>query len=196
MTSQFERNRFVIHPGKFSLWLFIISIILFFGGLTSAYIVLKGIELSKTPPRWLSFELPTLLYYNTAVLIVSSVTIQWSAWLSKRKDFSRAKIGLILTLLLGGFFLVGQYVAYTQLHEQGVMFADSNAGSFFYVLTGAHGFHIIAGVVFLLVVLFKTKEEKVISGESVAFENAATFWHFLGLLWLYLYLFIEYTQKL
>lgn len=190
MSAQLRPKRFVIHPAKFILWLFIVSIILFFGGLTSAYIVLKGIQLDKVPPRWnAEFDLPVLFWYNTATIIISSVTIQWAVWMAKKSDFDRARIGLLLTFFLGVLFVIGQIFAWVKLYGHGVFLASNNsAESFLYVLTGSHGLHIIAGIVFLMVVLLKSIKKKNIS--VVSYENAATFWHFLGLLWVYLFVFL------
>ncbi len=196
MSAQISPKRFVIHPAKFILWLFIVSIILFFGGLTSAYIVLKGIQLDKIPKRWdAGFELPVLFWYNTATIIISSMILQWGVWMARRNDFERARIGVMLTFFLGLLFVSGQVFAWMKLLDHGIFVASSNgAESFLYVLTGTHGLHILAGLIFLVLVLLKSsKKEKV---HLISFENCATFWHFLGLLWIYLFVFLLVNHQI
>lgn len=196
MAQEFKPTRYIIHPTKFSLWLFIVSIILFFGGVTSGYIVSKGIEVDKN--IWLFFNLPSIFWYNSAVLLISSVTVQWGVWMANKGDFSRAKLGVMLTFILGAFFLIGQIVAWEQLHDNHVVFggaASYTSGNYLYVLTGAHWVHIIAGLVFAGIIWFRTVKGHYVNGETVGYENLATFWHFLGLLWIYLFIFLLVNQS-
>ncbi len=189
-----EEKKYVIHPAKFTLWIFIVTIILFFGGLTSAYIVSKGIEAEKD--MWHFFELPSMLWYNTAVIIVSSIMLQVGLWGARRGDFGRAKTGYGLTFLLGILFLVGQVVAWSVLDGEGVLWGagGSNSGNYLYILTAVHGFHIVAGLIYVGVILFNLSRGKYKPGKIVGIENCATFWHFLGLLWLYLFIFLLMNQ--
>ncbi|HHG84373.1 MAG TPA: cytochrome oxidase subunit III, partial [Bacteroidetes bacterium] len=133
MASDLNENRYIIHPAKFSLWLFIVSIILFFGGLTSAYIVSKGIETEKN--MWHFFELPSVLWLNTAIMIVSSIMIQIGLWGARKGDFRRARIGMSLAAVLGLIFLVGQVIAWSMLNDEGVVWGrgGSNSGNYLYI---------------------------------------------------------------
>lgn len=190
MAEEVQKRRFVIHPAKFSLWLFIVSIILLFGGLTSAYIVSKGIQTDLV--MWHVFDLPSLFWYNSIVLVVSSVLIYLGVRGAKKGDFNRAKTAFILTWVLGVFFLIGQFYAWGSLDDAGVVFgkAGSTAGNYLYALTAVHGLHIIAGLSFLSVVLFRMLRNRYTVDNTVAIENCATFWHFLDLLWIYLFIFL------
>ena len=181
-------KRYVIHPAKFSLWLFIISVILFFGGLTSGYVVSKGIESDKG--KWLDFHLPTILFYTTAVVVASSVTMQWAVSMARKNELGRAKIGLVLTIALGVFFLLGQVMAGSALYDVGVVWADSNSGSYVFIMVGLHMLHILMGLIALMVTFSRTQRNRFPNGIEVAYDNAATFWHFLGLLWVYLFIFL------
>ena len=194
MAANIDERRYVIHPAKFTLWLFIVSIILFFGALTSAYIVSKGIEMDKN--MWHFFELPGILWLNTAVLAVASVMLQVGAWGARKGDFRRTKIGFSLTFVLGLIFLVGQVIAWSSLNEEGVVWGSggSNSGNYLYVLTAVHGLHIVAGLVFLGIVYGRLLMKKYRPGKIIAIENCVTFWHFLGLLWLYLFIFLLMNQ--
>jgi cytochrome c oxidase subunit III len=189
-----NERKYIIHPAKFNLWLFIVSIILLFGALTSAYIVSKGIESDKD--MWHYFSMPAVLWLNTAILLVASVMLQIGLWGARKGDFKRAKIGYSLTMLLGLIFLAGQVVAWSVLSEEGVVFGGggSNSGNYLYVLTCLHGLHIVAGLIYLAVVYAKLMMNRYRPGNLVSLENAATFWHFLGLLWLYLFIFLLLNQ--
>lgn len=176
-----------VHPLKFALWLIIISIIMMFAAFTSAYIV------RKEEGNWLEFALPANLILNTVFIVLSSVTMHW-AYNSARKDsLKKVKLGLLLTTILGLAFLVGQWESWVDLVDRKIFFggADANpSGSFLYVLMGVHGFHLITGLLFVLIVLFSSLKFKVHSRNLLRIELCTVYWHFLTGLWLYLYLFL------
>lgn len=194
MAAEMDERRYVIHPAKFTLWLFIASVILFFGALTSAYIVSKGIETEKN--MWHFFELPNVLWLNTALLVISSVMLQVGLWGARKGDFRRTKIGLSLAFLLGVIFLVGQVIAWVDLDAEGVVWGrgGSSSGNYLYILTAVHGLHIVAGLVFVGIVYGGLALNKFKPGKIIAIENCVTFWHFLGLLWFYLFIFLLMNQ--
>ncbi len=192
-----NRQKYIIHPHKFNMWLFILTVIMVFGGLTSAYIV--GLSFVKPEDRLL-LELPPILLNNLGVILFSSVSMQFAVWMVKREESQKAMIGLIFTFILGIVFLLGQIYAWQILTEAGQPLVDrgriDNSASFFYIFTALHGLHILAGLVVLLVALIKTSLNNFKgNGREVTYEITATFWHFLGLLWLYLYIFLLYTQQ-
>ena len=177
-----------VHPLKFSLWLIIISIVMMFGAFTSAYIV------RREEGNWLEFDLPSMFLINTVLILLSSVTMQWAYFAAKKNNLSLVKIMVILTMGLGIAFLYGQLNAWGELVSNNVYFggADSNpAGSFLYVLTGVHGFHLITGLIFLFMVLIASLKYKVHSKNMLRIQLCTTYWHFLGGLWLYLYFFLQ-----
>ncbi|MFL5731183.1 MAG: heme-copper oxidase subunit III [Cytophagaceae bacterium] len=176
-----------IHPKKFNLILFIVSIVMIFAAMTSAYIV------KKSDGGWLDIKLPLTLYISTALILVSSVTIQWSYAQAKKDNLENVKWGLLLTSLLGLGFLASQLIAWDQLVNIGVVFGGQKsnpAGSFLYVLTGLHGFHLITGLIFLFIVLFSAFTYKVHSKKLLQLEMCVTYWHFLDGLWIYLFVFL------
>jgi cytochrome c oxidase subunit III len=194
MAGDLNEKRYVIHPAKFTLWLFMVSIILFFGGLTSAYIVSKGIESDRG--AWHFFTMPKVLWLTSLVLLVSSVMLQVGVAGARRGDFRRTRIGFGLTGLLGAIFLIGQVIAWRVMTEEGVLFGGggTNAGNYLYVLTAVHGLHIVAGLAFLAYIYIGLLGNRYQPGKIVAIENCATFWHFLGLLWIYLFIFLLMNQ--
>ena len=177
-----------VHPLKFTLWLIIISILMMFGAFTSAYIV------RREEGNWLEFDLPSMFVINTVIILLSSVTMQSAYFAAKKNNLNMVKILTLLTMVLGIAFLYGQVNAWGELVQNNVYFggADSNpAGSFLYVLTGVHGFHLVTGLVFLLMVLIASLKYNVHSKNMLRIQLCTTYWHFLGGLWLYLYFFLQ-----
>lgn len=188
-TMEQQKKPMSMHPKKFALWLFIVSIIMMFAAMTSAYIVQKGDK------EWVQIDLPAVLYINTVVLLLSSFTIQWAYRSAKRDNLQPMKTALLVTTILGVLFLVGQVVAYSTLQDLGVYFGrvegrNNVAGDFFYVLTGLHGFHLVTGLIFLLIVVVSAFRYKVHSKSMTLIEMCTTYWHFLDLLWVYLFVFL------
>ncbi len=173
-----------MNPKKFILWLFMASIIMLFAAMTSAYIV------RQSEGNWLDFELPGLFWITTIIILLSSLTMHWGYISAKRDNLETTKTAMIITTLLGILFLVGQYLGWGALVDQDVYFIGNPSGSFLYVLTGLHGAHIIAGILFLLIILRATFKYEVHSKNMNLMEMGVTFWHFLGGLWLYLFMFL------
>ena len=177
-----------VHPLKFALWLIIISIIMMFAAFTSAYIV------RKEEGNWLEFDLPDNLLINTVLLVLSSVFMQLAYFAARKDNLNKLKIFLALTFALGTAFLVGQWEAWGDLVSRKIFFGGSDAnpsGSFLYVLTGVHGFHLVTGLIFVLIVLISSFRFKVHSKNLLRIELCTIYWHFLGGLWVYLYLFLS-----
>jgi cytochrome c oxidase subunit III len=173
-----------MHPKKFALWLFIVSVVMVFAGMTSAYIV------RQSEGNWLDFELPTVFWYTSATIVLSSISIQWAYFSARKDSLNNLKIGLIITTILGVAFLVGQWYSWIALVDRDVYFVGNPAGSFLYVFTGLHAIHLISGVIFLIIVLISSLRNRIHSKRMVQMEMCVTFWHFLGGLWLYLFMFL------
>ncbi|HSI78644.1 MAG TPA: cytochrome c oxidase subunit 3 [Lunatimonas sp.] len=173
-----------MHPKKFALWLFIVSVVMIFASMTSAYIV------RMSEGNWLEFDLPDIFWYTSIVIILSSISLHW-AYLSARKDsLDQLRIALLVTAILGVSFLVGQWYSWVALVDQDVYFVGNPAGSFLYVFTGLHAIHLISGVIFLIIVLISSLRFKIHSQNMAQMEMCTTYWHFLGGLWLYLFMFL------
>jgi cytochrome c oxidase subunit 3 len=175
------------HPKRVLLILLIFSIVMMFAAFTSGYIV------RRDEGNWREFDLPTSLLVNSIIIALSSVAMQWAFFSARKDELGRTKTGLLLTLGLGLAFLVGQFISWGDLVEGRTFFggADANpSGSFVYVLMGVHAFHLITGLIFVTVVLFRTLKYQVHSRAMLSIGNATLYWHFLGGLWLYLYLFL------
>jgi cytochrome c oxidase subunit 3 len=176
-----------MNPKKFALWLFMVSVIMLFGAWTSAYLVKRG------DAGWSSFELPMQFWLNTAVIMLSSATMIWAKYSARRDHLGNTKLALTITTGLGIVFLAGQWQAWKEMIAMNHYFAGSGSNtssSFIYVLTGFHGLHIVSGLVFLLLVLIAAFRFKVHSRNMLKLEMCSTYWHFLGALWLYLFVFL------
>ncbi|PSR56817.1 cytochrome oxidase subunit III [Adhaeribacter arboris] len=176
-----------IHPLKFTLWLLIMSIIMMFAAFTSAYIV------RREEGNWLEFNLPNGLLINSILIAVSSIAMQWAYISAKKDNLNALKVALLLTFSLGVAFLIGQWNVWGELVTNKIFFGGPTAnpsGSFMYVLTGVHGFHLITGLIFLLIVILAALRYRVHAKNLLQMELCTTYWHFLGALWVYLYVFL------
>jgi cytochrome c oxidase subunit 3 len=175
-------------PKKFALWLFMVSVIMIFGALTSAYIV------RQAEGNWLDFEMPSMFWVTTGIILASSLSMHWAYLSAKKDNLEMTKLAMTITLILGIAFLAGQWLAWQQLIANGIHFVGNESsaisGSFLYVISGMHGVHIISGVIFLIVVLVAVFRFRVHSKKLVQIEMCATYWHFLDGLWLYLFVFL------
>jgi cytochrome c oxidase subunit 3 len=180
-----DRRAMGMNPRKFIVWLFIVTIVMLFAALTSAYVV------KQSEGDWLNFSLPGMFWITSAIIVFSSFTMQLALRSSKSENLTRLRMLLILTGVLGLAFLVGQYQAWKQLVGMDVFFVGNPAGSFLYVLTGLHGIHIISGIIFIMTVIVSSFRIKTHSDRRLKIEMCTTYWHFLGGLWLYLFLFLK-----
>ncbi|MBD2754679.1 cytochrome c oxidase subunit 3 [Spirosoma validum] len=175
-----------MNPRKFILWLFIVSIIMLFAAMTSAYLV------RRAEGNWLEYDIPSIFSYSSVVLIVSSLTMHWAYLAAKKDNFGSLKIAITITFVLGAIFLYMQFQGWIELVNENVFFVGNPAGSFMYIFTGLHGFHLISGIIVLLVALIAAFRLKIHATSLNQIEIAATYWHFLDILWLYLFFFLVY----
>lgn len=171
-------------PIKFTLWLFLVSIVMLFASQTSAYLV------RRAEGNWLEFEMPQIFWYSTVVLVFSSISMHMAYLAAKKDQFKQLKIAISITFVLGTLFLWMQFEGWRELVNMNVYFVGNPSGSFFYVFTGLHGFHIISGLLVLIVSLSSVFKMKVHSKSLRRIGICTTYWHFLDLLWLYLFVFL------
>ena len=179
-----EETKLNIRPIKFVLWLFIVASIMLFAAFTSGYIV------RRAEGNWVEFELPSMFMVSTLFIIASSGTMHWAYLSGKKLDFDKQKLALWLTIALGVAFLACQYFAWLQLIAEKVFFVGNPSGSFLYVISGLHGVHIIAGICVLLAPLIGVYRNIAQVKNMLRLELASIFWHFLDILWIYLYVFL------
>lgn len=177
-----------MHPKKFAMWLFLATVVMIFASMTSAYIV------RRADGDWKIFELPDLFKWTTILIVISSVTMHLAYRSAKKDNLGSAKTWITSTAILGLLFLIGQFFAWGQLVNANVYFVGNPSESFVYVLSGLHGLHLISAVIFLLIV-WRATHQGIIGSKSLAqIEMCVTYWHFLGGLWLYLFVFLSYYR--
>lgn len=158
-----------------------------FAGLTSAYIV-KGSQ-----PEWSTVDMPRVFYYSTAIIIASSITIQMALKAFRERSMTSYRRLITVTALLGSLFIVLQVIGFNQLWNAGITFRGSGAGQFLYIIFGLHVLHVLGGVVTLLVMFIKAYSSRIRNYNPVTIELASTYWHFVDLLWIYLFVFFIWT---
>ena len=169
------------------LWIGMGSILMFFGGLTSAYIV------RKPEGNWLEFVLPEYFTFSTVIIVLSSVVLFFVKG-QLRKNNSAFQL-VLSVLLLGLLFTFFQFKGWQQLISQGVYLTGegSNAsGSFLYVLTLAHLVHLFGGLIALLYVTIQSKKKVFTIENSLAIDLTSLYWHFLALLWLFVFALLNF----
>lgn len=180
-----ENQRQKLHPHKFTLWVAIASILMMFAGLTSAFIVKSNLV------GWRNVEMPKVFWVSTAAILASSVTIQMALRAFRQRNMRLYRSLILVTLLLGVGFVILQWIGFSDLwYQQRITFKGSaGAGQFLYVIFGLHALHVIGGVIALLVLFIKAFFGKTKVYSPVSTEVAATYWHFVDLLWIYLLIF-------
>ncbi|WP_298763051.1 cytochrome c oxidase subunit 3 [uncultured Polaribacter sp.] len=173
------------------LWVSMISMVMFFAGLTSAYVI------SMKREDWVTFELPNSFYISTFLIVFSSITLFLSQSFLKKDKRQLSLVLLVVTFLLGIGFIWQQYVGFNDLKNAGLYFTGPTSTvstSFIIGITLMHVLHLIAGVVVLLVVIYNHFKYKYKPTDLLGFELGAIFWHFVDILWIYLFLFFYFIR--
>lgn len=173
------------------LWVAMISMVMFFAGLTSAYVI------SMRRDDWVSFDLPFSFYISTLLIVLSSVALIFSQKFLKKNKLSISFVLLIVAFVLGLSFIWCQYDGFLELKSKGLYFTGKQSTvstSFIIGITFMHIIHLIAGVVVLLVVIYNHYKKKYSSADTLGFELGAIFWHFVDVLWIYLFLFFYFIK--
>lgn len=173
------------------LWISMISMVMFFAGLTSAYVV------SMNREDWVTFDLPQAFYISTVLIVLSSITLFFSQKLLKKDNIQASFTLLLVTLVLGLGFVWYQYVGFNELKAVGLYFTGPESTvstSFIIGITFMHILHLLAGVIVLLVVIYNHFKKKYSSADMLGFELGAIFWHFVDVLWIYLFFFFYFIR--
>lgn len=173
------------------LWVSMISMVMFFAGLTSAYVI------SMKRDDWVSFDLPQAFYTSTFLILASSITLFLSQRLLKQNKRQLSLIFLVVTLGLGLGFIWQQYVGFNQLKSIGLFFTGPESTvstSFIIGITFLHVLHLLAGVIVLFVVIYNHFKYKYKPDDMLGFELGSIFWHFVDILWIYLFFFFSFIK--
>ncbi len=176
---------------KFNLWLGMIGMFMMFAALSSGFIVYTASGIDKG----IKTILPYAFIYSTVAIVLSSVAMHVAYTAAKAGQLGRQKLMLLITIALGIVFFVSQINAWSTLIDRGIYFQNPNASqSFIYVFTWLHLMHIIAGLIVLLRCYIGAVRRISTDKNQFRMEIATIFWHFLDLLWIYIYVFLLLNQ--
>ncbi len=174
------------------LWFGIISLTMSFAGLTSAYVV------SKERPDWITnFEIPPAFFISLVLILISSLTIHLSIKAVRKEKHGQGMLLLVSAFLLGVGFIIFQFVGFSEIIASGYNFTGPTSNittSFIYLVVLLHVAHVIGGLISLLVVIYNHYKQKYRHGKTLGIELAATFWHFIDAIWIYLFMFLYFVK--
>lgn len=174
------------------LWFGIVSLIMSFAGWTSAFVV------SSSRPDWLKdFQLPNAFIISTVVIILSSISFFLAKQALKKDNRQLTTLWLFVTLILGCVFIFNQFSGFQQIIDLGYNFTGPTSNvtmSYIYLIALVHILHVVVGLICLLVVIYNHFKQKYNASKMLGFELASTFWHFIDILWVYLFLFLYFIR--
>jgi cytochrome c oxidase subunit 3 len=203
ITAESVKERKKIHPHKFALWVAMGSISMMFAGLTSAYIV------RESQGNWRYYTLPQTFTLSTIAIILSSITFFLAIRTFKKREMQKFRLLMIATLFLGLAFGALQYAGFYQLYHQlqairmnGETLAQAStvrlngnpSESFLFIIAGLHLVHLFGGIIALLIVFFRAFRTRVKTYNATGLEIVAGYWHFVDILWVYLFVFFLANQ--
>tara|TARA_B110000208_G_scaffold121704_1_gene148509 strand:- start:6 stop:587 length:582 start_codon:yes stop_codon:yes gene_type:complete len=175
---------------KMMLWFGIISLVMSFAGLTSAFIV------SSSREDWLAnFTLPSAFTYSTLIIILSSLMLFLAKQTLKKNQAAVTTSLLIAAFVLGIAFIYSQIQGFNQIIASGYNFTGSTSNitmSYIYVIAVVHILHVLAGIICLFVVIINLLNKKYSNENRLGFDLASNFWHFVDVLWVYLFFFLYF----
>jgi cytochrome c oxidase subunit 3 len=190
------KDNYKIAPAKFNTWLFMIASCMLFAAFVSAFIVHKPDAEAKS--LWTQFELPMYFTWSAITAVVSSITIFIAFRAAKQDELQLNKIFISATLVLGIIFTVFQGLGWQTMVEQGLTFVNARpediSASYVWVITFLHALHVLGGIVLLTVTLVQAFQLKVHKKRMTLMAVTHTYWHFVGLLWIYLFLFLYFAR--
>lgn len=191
LTQGTEKEK-TLRAKRMMLWFAIISLIMSFAAWTSAFIV------SSSRTDWLKdFQLPNQFAISTIIILVSSLSFVLAKRALKKDNRAMTTIWLLATLVLGAAFIYNQFSGFQQIIDLGYNFTGPTSNvtmSYIYLIAVVHILHVVVGIICLLIVIYNHFKQKYNKSKMLGFELAATFWHFIDILWVYLFLFLYFVR--
>lgn len=181
-----KQEKKIMHPLKFVMYAGCASIVMIFAGLSSAFIV------KRNQSNWLSYDVPVIFYFSTAVMVLSSLTLLLSRKAFIDRQMKQYKMWLFFTVILGFAFVLLQYIGFNELWASGITITRNVSFSFLYVIVGVHALHVLGGAIALLVMYMKSYSKKRKNYNPIYIDLMNTYWHFVDILWIYLLIFLVY----
>jgi cytochrome c oxidase subunit 3 len=187
-----DKEKLNLQPKKFNMWLFMITSFMLFAAFTSGFIVYA----QGSADKGIKIILPQAFIYSTIIILLSSGSMYLAYRAAKQLQVNRQRQYLWLTIFLGVAFFCMQFYAWTVLVKMGVYLINPNASqSFIYIFTGVHLVHILAGLVLVINSLVSSYRNSPPVKSLFRLEMASIFWHFVDILWIYLYVFLLLNQQ-
>lgn len=190
MENTVQRVENVFNARKFIVWLLIVSSLMAFAGLVSAFVVMRF----DNNRIWTTVDLPQVFLISTVIVFVSSIVMQLAYTAAKKNQIAKSKSLLVVTLLLGLLFGVLQYRGlFVEMFSNGFVFFgqySTASSTFVYLFACLHMFHLLLTMFVVMLLLIKSFQESKYDRHIITFHNSVVFWHFLGVLWVFLYLFL------
>jgi cytochrome c oxidase subunit III len=183
-----EEFKIQVKVKKNLMWIGIISIVMLFGGLTSAYVVASG------KSDFVPVDVPPLFWISAVIIAISSISMIYATYSAKKGKYSGVSAGLLITLVLGIGFSWSQFGGWGQLVAQKIFFSGHSSGQYLYMLSGLHLAHLAGGLLSLVVMWFRSMKKAYTPSNYLGLEVGAMYWHFLGILWIYLLIFLHLVR--
>jgi cytochrome c oxidase subunit 3 len=181
-------RKFSPKPYRVALWAALAAIFMMFAVLVASFLMLSSGE------KWVHIEMPRVFWLSTGVIVISSLTFEAARRSLKQSKDERYRRWLLLTLVLGFAFLVSQLFAWRQLVAQGVYLSKNNHSSFFFLLTGAHGLHLLGGILALGYLMLRANRRRSDANAEMRRHTlvnvVSLYWHFMDGLWISLFLLL------
>jgi cytochrome c oxidase subunit III len=180
-----------MRTGIVGIWVALSGVLMLFTALTSAYIVRAGLS-----DDWRPLVMPRMLWLSTVLILASSLSLELARRCLKRERDQAYSRWLLLTVVLGVSFLAAQMLAWQELVAQGIYIATNPHSSFFYLLTGTHGVHLLIGIIALDYLLLRVwrprpvNRSEALQKRQTAVDVVGIYWHFMGGLWVYLFVLL------
>ena len=179
---------------RVGMWFLLLVVLMTFGGLIGAYIVIS----TNGVAEWKPFDLPIQVWISTNLILASSITYTISQKALNLNNQQKAKNWLLATTVFGGMFIASQLLSWLELVREGVYLQSNPYAGFFYILTGVHALHVIAGITALGYILLRTWQKTSIEEELTKRKQLSNtvgwFWHFMDALWIVLFLLLGFWK--
>ena len=182
-----DTNTGVSNP-KLGIWLFLSSEALFFGAFISTYFLYRGrdAQFRQGPKPEQFFNIP-FTSVTSFILLMSSLTMVLALAAIQRGDHRRLRIWLLATCIFGMTFIGGQVFEFTEFYREGLKLSTNMFGTTFFVLTGLHGAHVTVGIIWLLILWGRSMQERLPAEKFQAVEIAGLYWHFVDIVWIFIF---------
>ncbi len=185
-----------VAPSKFNLWLFMLASSMLFAAVVSAFIVHRPDAEQKN--AWTVFDLPIYFLYSLVIVLLSSITVQYAFNMAKKDEISANRWFLGSTWVLGILFCLSQFLGWKQLVSLDLTFVNSRpediSASYVYVITALHVLHVLGGIILLSISWVQSIKLNVHKKNLTLMSITNTYWHFVGILWILLYLFLYFAK--